>query len=81
MAEVETRELSKAEYEVFDVFNLSVPKKCSGVPDELLNPKASWTSSADFGEEVVKLGNLFKQNFAKYAGQATEEVIKAGPTV
>jgi hypothetical protein len=39
------------------------------------------TSSADFGEEVVKLGNLFKQNFAKYADQATEEVINAGPTV
>jgi phosphoenolpyruvate carboxykinase (ATP) len=78
---IHSGELAKAEYEVFDIFNLSVPKKCSGVPDELLNPKANWTSSADFGEEVVKLGNLFKQNFAKYADQATEEVIKAGPTV
>ena len=51
------------EYETYDVFNLSVPKTCAGVPDELLNPKKSWTGTADFSDEVTKLGELFNENF------------------
>merc|ERR1712000_362907 len=78
---IHSGELAKAEYETYDVFNLNVPKTCPGVPDELLNPKKSWTGSADFGEEVTKLGKLFNENFKKYKDEATEEVIKAGPAV
>ena len=78
---IHSGELAKAEYETYDVFNLNVPKSCPGVPDELLNPKKSWTGSADFGEEVTKLGKLFNENFKKYSDEATEEVIKAGPAV
>jgi len=78
---IHSGELAKQEYEVYDVFNLNVPKTCPGVPDEMLNPKKSWTGSADFGEEVTKLGRLFKENFEKYSSEATPEVIKAGPAV
>jgi phosphoenolpyruvate carboxykinase (ATP) len=48
------------------------------VPDDLLNPAKSWTGTADFKEEVTKLGQLFVDNFKKYADEATEDVIKAG---
>ncbi|KAK3678607.1 Protein kinase C-like 1 [Recurvomyces mirabilis] len=72
-------ELANVEYETYDVFNLSVPKTCVGVPDELLNPKKSWTGTADFKDEVTKLGELFNENFKKYADEATKEVIEAGP--
>lgn len=51
---------------------------CTGVPDELLNPKKSWTGTADFKEEVTKLGGLFIENFKKYSDEATPEVVKAG---
>ena len=81
---IHSGELAKAQYETYETFNLSVPKKCTGVPDELLNPAKSWTGSADFKEEVTKLGGLFVENFKKYAEEATEGVIKAGestPTV
>ena len=74
-------ELANAEYEVYDTFNLNVPKNCTGVPPELLNPKNSWTASTSFKDEVNKLGKLFNDNFTKYADQATEEVIAAGPVV
>merc|ERR1712157_485726 len=74
-------ELAKVDYETYDVFNLSVPKTCTGVPDELLNPKKSWTGTADFTGEVTKLGQLFQDNFKKYADEATPEVINAGPQV
>jgi len=44
-------ELPKVEYETYETFNLSVPKTCPNVPDELLNPAKSWTGTADFKGE------------------------------
>ncbi|KAL8699778.1 MAG: hypothetical protein Q9224_001268 [Gallowayella concinna] len=76
---IHSGELAKAEYETYDTFNLYVPKSCTGVPNELLNPKTSWNGAADFKEEVTKLGGLFVQNFKKYSDEATPEVMKAGP--
>ena len=78
---IHSGELAKAEYETYETFSLSVPTSCTGVPSELLNPAKSWTGAADFKEEVTKLGGLFVDNFKKYAEEATEEVIKAGPQI
>ena len=78
---IHSGELAKAEYEIYETFNLNVPKKCVGVPDELLNPAKSWTGSASFKDEVTKLGVLFNENFKKYSDEANDEVIKAGKLV
>jgi len=78
---IHSGELATVEFETYDTFNLSVPKTCPGVPDELLNPAKSWTGTADFKDEVSKLGVLFNENFKKYSDQATPEVIAAGPQV
>lgn len=78
---IHSGELAKAKYETYETFNLSVPTSCTGVPSELLNPAKSWTGAADFKDEVTKLGSLFVENFKKYADEATEEVIKAGPQI
>jgi len=78
---IHSGELAKSEFETYETFNLSVPKRCTGVPDEVLNPAKSWTGTADFKEEVTKLGGLFVENFKKYSDEATPEVIKAGPEV
>ncbi|OKL56175.1 Phosphoenolpyruvate carboxykinase [Talaromyces atroroseus] len=78
---IHSGELAKAEYEVYPVFNLHVPKACPGVPSELLNPETSWTATTAFSDEVNKLAKLFNENFNKYADQATKEVIAAGPVV
>ncbi|RQM05957.1 hypothetical protein DH86_00002519 [Scytalidium sp. 3C] len=79
---IHSGELAKVDYEVYDVFNLSVPTTCPGVPAELLNPKKAWTAGEDsFQSEVKKLGGLFLENFKKYESEATEEVKAAGPVV
>ena len=75
---IHSGELAKAEYETYETFNLHVPTSCTGVPNELLNPKKSWHGQADFKEEVTKLGGLFVENFKKYSDEATPEVVKAG---
>jgi phosphoenolpyruvate carboxykinase (ATP) len=79
---IHSGELAKVEYETYETFNLAVPKTCTGVPSELLNPRNAWTAGHDsFREEVTKLGGLFVENFKKYSSEATEEVIKAGPEI
>lgn len=75
---IHSGELAKAEFETYETFNLHVPKSCTGVPAELLNPAKSWSGKTDFKEEVTKLGGLFVENFKKYSDEATPEVIKAG---
>ncbi|KEY67680.1 hypothetical protein S7711_03933 [Stachybotrys chartarum IBT 7711] len=78
---IHSGELANVEYEHYDVFNLQVPKTCPNVPDDLLNPKKAWTAGADsFNNEVVKLAKLFRENFTKYESEATEDVVKAGPS-
>lgn len=81
MDAIHSGELANVEYETYDTFNLHVPVRCPNVPDELLNPKKSWTGTADFKDEVTKLGKLFNENFKKYEDQATPEVLKAGPQI
>lgn len=79
---IHSGELAKVEFENYETFNLQVPKTCSGVPPELLNPRNAWSQGeASFKAEVTKLGGLFNENFKKYQSEATDEVIKAGPTV
>jgi hypothetical protein len=68
--------------ETYETFNLAVPKSCTGVPSELLNPRNAWSQGHEsFKAEVSKLGTLFVDNFKKYQSEATPEVISAGPDI
>jgi phosphoenolpyruvate carboxykinase (ATP) len=79
---IHSGELAKVEFETYETFNLAVPKSCTGVPSELLNPRNAWSQGEDsFRAEVTKLGRLFVENFKKYQSEATEEVIAAGPKI
>jgi len=75
---IHSAELAKAEYEVYEVFNLQVPTAVTSVPSDILNPRKSWrTGEADFNMEVTKLAKLFLENFKKYEDEATPDVINA----
>ncbi|KAJ3200191.1 hypothetical protein HDU83_004629 [Entophlyctis luteolus] len=79
---IHSGELEKAEYETYPVFNLHIPKTCTGVPSAVLNPKSSWLGSPEsFNETTQKLAKLFVKNFASYADKAEESVRAAGPTL
>ena len=76
---IHSGELAKAEYEVYEIFNLHVPISVTGVPSEILNPQKSWRArEADLNEEVTKLAKLFLENFKKYEDEATPDVVSAG---
>lgn len=80
---IHSGELANAEYEEFSVFGLSIPKNCSGVPSQYLNPKTSWLpeNPQTFDESLNRLGQLFINNFKLYIDQATDEILEAQPIV
>ena len=72
--------LAKAKYENLDVFNLSVPVSCPGVPAEILNPAKAWQGSVEeFNAEISELAKLFNKNFDKYKDQASKDVVVCNP--
>ena len=61
------------------VFGLDVPTAVPGVPLEVLRPRDTWATGASYDEAAGKLAQMFKDNFAKFADQVSDEVKAAGP--
>ena len=79
---IHSGELENANYETFEVFNLQIPTSCSEVPRDILNPATAWGSNQqEFKNTLIKLANLFNDNFSKYSDKAEAGVIAAGPKV
>ena len=64
--EIHNGNLSEAEYELFPVFNLMVPKKVNDVPSNILNPRNSWDDKEDYDKSLNNLARLFIDNSNKY---------------
>ncbi|KAJ2857767.1 Protein kinase C-like 1 [Coemansia erecta] len=77
---IHSGELEKAEFTSYGVFNLQIPTAVSDVPAKVLDPSLAWEgTSGEFSATILKLANLFQNNFTQYADQATPEIIAAGP--
>lgn len=74
-------ELAKAGYEDFVIFNLKIPTSCTGVPAEVLHPEKSWKDQEAFKKTVMKLGQLFIENFEAFGDKAGQNVLAAGPII
>lgn len=64
----------KMEYVTSPIFNLRVPKKCNGVPDEILHPHLSWSNQREFNETLYHLATLFHKNFQQYIDDMVDYV-------
>jgi phosphoenolpyruvate carboxykinase (ATP) len=76
-----TGELDKAGYELDPIFNVQVPKACSGVPEDVLSPRKMWAKEA--GEAAYEatandLAARFEKNFEKY-DHMPRHIVDAGP--
>ncbi|MBA3470504.1 MAG: phosphoenolpyruvate carboxykinase (ATP) [Herpetosiphonaceae bacterium] len=60
-------------------FNLHVPSAIEGVPSELLRPRDTWASAAEYDRTAADLAARFRKNFAQFAEKAGEAVVSAGP--
>lgn len=61
------------------VFGVHVPTSCPGLPSSALQQRSSWSDPAAYDRQAAMLADLFKKNFAKFAGQVDEAVAQAGP--
>jgi phosphoenolpyruvate carboxykinase (ATP) len=71
--------LSGADFVEHPIFGLHMPTAVEGVPNEMLNPAATWTDAGAYDEAARDLGRRFRDNDAKYA--IADEVRAAGPRV
>jgi phosphoenolpyruvate carboxykinase (ATP) len=62
------------------VFKLQVPTKVSNVPDEILNPAASWEDASAYKKTIENLGQRFARNFHKHhKANHDPEIAEGGP--
>ena len=74
---IHSGELEKAETWPFPLFNVAVPKKCTGVPDEVLDPH--WQDKEAYEKAIHKLAAIFVHNFKQYEDRSSPEIKAAGP--
>ncbi len=74
-------EMVGAEYESFDIFNLEIPTSCTGVPNQVLNPRKTWENKIAYDESRNKLAMLFTENFQKYENEVKCNVRSIRPKI
>jgi phosphoenolpyruvate carboxykinase (ATP) len=72
-------ELLKAKFVTDPVFGFSVPQSCKDVPEQILNPGASWPDAAAYMQRYKELAARFVENFKKFESDCPPEVRNAGP--
>jgi phosphoenolpyruvate carboxykinase (ATP) len=60
------------------VFNLRIPTHVKGVPDEVLNPKNTWSDKNAYDESIKKLAQKFVNNFKKFEDKVPKVVLEMG---
>src|SRR5215210_3803647 len=63
-----------------EIFNLAVPTSCFGVPNEVLDPRNTWSDKDKYDAAARRLAALFVKNFEKF-GNMPKDIVKAGPRI
>ena len=63
------------------IFGLSMPTDVAGVPNEILNPRNTWSDKEAYDAQANKLASQFVQNFEKFNEYANEEILEGAPRV
>lgn len=74
-------QLNKVKFKTDPIFGFEVPMTCPNVPEDVLDPGASWSDKKEYDRRYKDLAMRFKQNFAKFTDGTPQAVIDAGPKV
>ncbi len=71
-------ELKNVKYIEDDLFHLSVPIECPGIPSEILDPRNTWEDKNAYDERAKKLALEFSDHYDKaYGGKNINPAIQA----
>ncbi len=62
-----TGDLDKVPFEQDPVFGISVPRRCPGVPENLLQPRDAWADKGAYDKSAKALAERFRSEFKKYS--------------
>ena len=62
-------------------FGFQVPTSCPGVPDEVLDPRATWSDGAAYDAKARELVGRFNENFTQFEAYVEAEIRSAAPAV
>ena len=66
-------------YHIHSVFGVAQPRKCPGVPTDVLSPRTTWNDDKAYYTMAFKLSNAFRENFDKFEMSSNEEIRRGGP--
>ncbi|MBT3793376.1 MAG: phosphoenolpyruvate carboxykinase [Rhodospirillales bacterium] len=58
-------------------FGMDVPQSCPDVPDEVLNPRNTWSDKAAYDKTAQALAGMFEKNFVEFEPQVDDGIKKA----
>ncbi|MCX2682985.1 phosphoenolpyruvate carboxykinase (ATP) [Campylobacter sp. MIT 21-1685] len=74
--------IQECEFDIFDIFNLQIPKSLEGVESRLLNPINTWKEKNEYIKTRDELARMFVKNFKRYEDvKEGIEYSKFGPTI
>jgi phosphoenolpyruvate carboxykinase (ATP) len=71
-------EIDKVPIKHHGIFNLDMPTSCPGVPDDVLDPRNTWSDKDRYDAAAKRLAMLFIKNFEKF-GNVSKDILQAGP--
>jgi phosphoenolpyruvate carboxykinase (ATP) len=72
-------QLNHATFQRHPIFNLDMPTTCPGVPDDVLDPRRTWSDGATYDDQATKLAQMFVENFKAFEQDVDDSVKQAGP--
>ena len=72
-------QLEKVSSRPHPIFNVDIPATCPGVPETVLDPRATWPNPQAYDEQARKLAAMFAQNFKQFEKDVAPGVKEAGP--
>ena len=74
-------EITYEDYHIHSVFGLAQPRKCPGIPSELLSQRQAWNNDEGYYKTAHKLADSFRENFKQFEEFANEEILAGGPPI
>lgn len=70
--------IENSEFVADPIFGVLVPKQVTNVPEEILQPRNTWSDKEAYLQKARELANLFVKNFDRF-GNVSDEIRNAGP--